>query len=79
MAIRTLWNDEKKFVMSDAVDLLWSELTSLFPSLDEKKAVYDLLFECRFKEPTALMQKAQEAGFDPGEVEPARLMLVKAL
>ena len=45
LAIRTLFNDEKKFVMSDAVDLLWSELTSLFPSLDEKKAVYDLLFQ----------------------------------
>ena len=31
--------------------------------------MYDLLFECRFKEPTALLEQAQKEGFDPGEVE----------
>ena len=34
MPIRTLFNEERKFVIADAVDMLWVELTSLFPSMD---------------------------------------------
>lgn len=69
MPIRTLFNEEKKFVIADAVNMLWLELTTLFPSMDEKLAAIELVFECRFNEPTALLEQAQQAGFDPGEVE----------
>ena len=69
MPIRILWNEERKFVIADAVDVLWLELTTLFPTMDQKLAASELLFECRFHDPTPLLEQAQQAGFDPGEVE----------
>ena len=56
MPIRTLFNEEKKFAIADAVDMLWSELATLFPSAGQSVAALELLFECRFSEPTALLE-----------------------
>ena len=69
MPIRTLYNEEKKFVITDAAKMLWVELTSLFPSTEDKIAALQLLFDCRFNDPAALLEQAQAHGFDPSEVE----------
>ena len=37
--------------------------------MEEKLAAFQLLIQCRFNQPTALLGKAQHAGFDPEEVE----------
>ena len=69
MPIRTLFNEEKKFVIADAVRMLWMEHCSLYPSVEEKAAALQLLSECRFGDSERLLAQAKQAGFDPGEVE----------
>ena len=69
MPVRTLFNEERKFSIGDAVKMLWLEHTSLFPSIDEKLAALQLCSECRFGDATALLEEAKRLGFDPGEVE----------
>ena len=55
-----------KSVIADAVNMIWVEYTSLFPSMDETFAASQLLFECRVKEPTVALEQAQQTGLDPG-------------
>ena len=69
MPVRTLFNEERKFIMADAVKMLWGEHTSLFPTAEDKAAALQLLSECRFGDAKPLLEQAKQLGFDPGEVE----------
>ena len=69
MPLRTFYNEDRKFTIADATKMLWTEHTSLFPSVAEKADVLGLLSRVRFGHPQPLLEIAIQHGFDPAELE----------
>lgn len=74
MNINALLNEDKKFVIKSAVAMLWPEHQTLYPSVEERVKVFQLLFDSRFGEPAALLDEAAKLGCDAQEVEPNNVL-----